>query len=693
MAKGPLMMRNRSAPGTVGRELSAMQSRGLDLADVPEGPRPSEGLSRARRTSDGTSEGPVDVRPVTGLSAGLSMMTSAFSNRPSPALTAVKRRSAKTENFGGSFGGGLRRQVVSHSGGGSPKRDGTGIDVPLPRQYADDIGRTPDTLEASSRICYLAARGELEQLKRRVAALPAGRLGGVSSLDNRMPLHFAAAAGHFTVCEWLLEQGVAVNPVDGFGLTPLAEAVRFSHREVARMLHGKGGRLWISGELVTYHNFDAQVPLLNASMTDEDWEIGVEELRTEGMIGQGSFGLIFKATWRGTPVAIKQIQIRKGTVGPHSPAGQVFKREQPLPPVRAKTLNAYEPPYPTIAGSTNTNNGVASSSGIQVAPAHGSSTSLGLHTGGSTNYGTNKPPSGMAVALQGIGEGIGNAIATLGGGGSPLGLTRQNTADTLDSIVAELREELYLMSHLHHPHILQFLGAVTKPGPHSPAIVMELATSTLAQTFREQGRLSFADAMASSIHVARGMAYLHGHQPNAIIHRDLKPSNVLRTAAGLWKVCDFGLSRLLPRSGAVSDDAYRMTGETGSYVYMAPEVYKHETYNLKVDQYAYSMIVYQAFQHERPFKALRPVDAARAASTGRRPAELGGLCGPMRAVVTQCWSAEPSKRPNFADLVPLLCDYASSRGLTADSNYSHYGGLASSLGCVWRGSSPSCSVM
>jgi hypothetical protein len=37
-----------------------------------------------------------------------------------------------------------------------------------------------------------------------------------------------------------------------------------------------------------------QVPLLNASMTDEDWEIEGDELRTEGMIGQGSFGLIFR---------------------------------------------------------------------------------------------------------------------------------------------------------------------------------------------------------------------------------------------------------------------------------------------------------------------------------------------------------------------------------------------------------------
>ena len=66
---------------------------------------------------------------------------------------------------------------------------------------------------------------------------------------------------------------------------------------------------------------------------------------------------------------------------------------------------------------------------------------------------------------------------------------------------------------------------------------------------------------------------------------------------GLWKVCDFGLSRLLPKKGAIFDDSYRMTGETGSYVYMAPEVFRHEAYNLKVDQYAYSMILYQARSH------------------------------------------------------------------------------------------------
>eukprot|EP00967_Tisochrysis_lutea_P043540 scaffold52606_cov21-Tisochrysis_lutea.AAC.6 len=29
-------------------------------------------------------------------------------------------------------------------------------------------------------------------------------------------------------------------------------------------------------------------------------------------------------------------------------------------------------------------------------------------------------------------------------------------------------------------------------------------------------------------------------------------------------------------------DTYKLTGETGSYRYMAPEVFRHEPYNLKV---------------------------------------------------------------------------------------------------------------
>ena len=43
------------------------------------------------------------------------------------------------------------------------------------------------------------------------------------------------------------------------------------------------------------------------------------------------------------------------------------------------------------------------------------------------------------------------------------------------------------------------------------------------------------------------------------------------------------------------DAHFTMTGETGSYRYMAPEVFRHEFYGPAVDVYAASMIFYQLF--------------------------------------------------------------------------------------------------
>ena len=40
-------------------------------------------------------------------------------------------------------------------------------------------------------------------------------------------------------------------------------------------------------------------------------------------------------------------------------------------------------------------------------------------------------------------------------------------------------------------------------------------------------------------------------------------------------------------------DKYKMTGETGSYRYMAPEVFRHEAYGPPVDVYAFAVITWE----------------------------------------------------------------------------------------------------
>lgn len=93
---------------------------------------------------------------------------------------------------------------------------------------------------------------------------------------------------------------------------------------------------------------------------------------------------------------------------------------------------------------------------------------------------------------------------------------------------------------------------------------------------------------------------------------------------GTIKLADFGLSKSLPVNKHASYDLeskFKLTGETGSYRYMAPEVFRHEPYNFKVDVYSFSMIAFQLFEHCPPFAGMDPVEAAKhAALHDRRPA-------------------------------------------------------------------------
>jgi serine/threonine protein kinase len=62
---------------------------------------------------------------------------------------------------------------------------------------------------------------------------------------------------------------------------------------------------------------------------------------------------------------------------------------------------------------------------------------------------------------------------------------------------------------------------------------------------------------------------------------------------------------------------------------MAPEVYRHEPYNSKVDVYSFSMIAFQLLEGYPPFWTMDPIQAARrAAIEGLRP-EWGAFnrCG------------------------------------------------------------------
>ena len=73
---------------------------------------------------------------------------------------------------------------------------------------------------------------------------------------------------------------------------------------------------------------------------------------------------------------------------------------------------------------------------------------------------------------------------------------------------------------------------------------------------------------------------------NGIVHRDMKPENIFVSPYGDFKLGDFGISRLV-------EETKSGLSRKGTYIYMAPEVYKGEPYGQESDIYSLGLVMYK----------------------------------------------------------------------------------------------------
>jgi len=306
-----------------------------------------------------------------------------------------------------------------------------------------------------------------------------------------------------------------------------------------------------------------------------------------------------------------------------------------------------------------------------------------------------------------IGEGEFGVVYRATWRGTPVAAKVLKSSEA-DFKVAELefRQEVATMASLSHPHVLQFLGASTRRMPFM--IVTELAVGALDGLARLQIQPGLGRTIELALQAAYGLGYMHERKPFPVVHRDLKPANLMivgggdacrgrRSEAllnyGVLKIADFGLSKTLDSltngKHAARHADFLPTGETGTYRYMAPEVYKHEYYDHKVDVYSYGIILYQLFEKKPAYEGLDPLQTARAAATeGMRPAfhRSAGQKNkfhtpePIRKLIADCWQSDPNLRPEFRDIIARLTAFRDERAAAARSSSKAKGLLTSMFG-------------
>lgn len=224
---------------------------------------------------------------------------------------------------------------------------------------------------------------------------------------------------------------------------------------------------------------------------------------------------------------------------------------------------------------------------------------------------------------------------------------------------ARFLREREILARLVHPGIATLLdGGLGDAG--EPYLVMELVEGRPISEHAKVRGLGVRDRVGLMIQVAEAVDYAH---KNLVVHRDLKPSNILVTDAGVVKLLDFGIARIL--ADDLAQDARTRTGRLLlTPAYAAPEQILGRPITTAVDVYAMGAVFYELLTGSRPFGDVGSWHELRRVleSDPPPPSEAGGVAratrrfldGDLDRITLKALHKDPLRR------------YASGRDLAED---------------------------
>ncbi|KAI8911134.1 kinase-like domain-containing protein [Gorgonomyces haynaldii] len=199
----------------------------------------------------------------------------------------------------------------------------------------------------------------------------------------------------------------------------------------------------------------------------------------------------------------------------------------------------------------------------------------------------------------------------------------------------------YALLNVNHPNLVQIFQMDTKQ------IVMELMHESLRDSISKRPMVDVDGQLTIAGDVASAMAYLARKH---IIHRDLKTSNILLDAQCRAKVTDFGLSIVRETSMTVAESQ-----AAGTVHYMAPECFGlSPKYSEKSDMFAYSVVLWELFTWQQPYKNVTPEEIQNSILNGERMDVPSSVPDAIRDLIQLGWHQDYKERPQFEELVFVL---------------------------------------
>lgn len=191
---------------------------------------------------------------------------------------------------------------------------------------------------------------------------------------------------------------------------------------------------------------------------------------------------------------------------------------------------------------------------------------------------------GMGTVYKGVDGSLGREVA--------IKCINTDIADAL--LLKRFRTEALTLARLNHPNIATLFELAEHEG--QLLMIMEFVRGeTLDRMSHHTGPLPIDSAARLSLQVLDALG--HAHRAG-VVHRDLKPANLMLNEAGLIKVMDFGLARIIGTEHLTNDGFM-----VGTPAYMAPEQVLGREIDGRADLYAMGVVLYRLLTGCLPFNA------------------------------------------------------------------------------------------
>jgi serine/threonine protein kinase len=203
-------------------------------------------------------------------------------------------------------------------------------------------------------------------------------------------------------------------------------------------------------------------------------------------------------------------------------------------------------------------------------------------------------------------------------------------------------DEARILASFDHPGLVKVYDSGVSHG--DPFLVLELIDGPQLGRRIDEGPLGVDATRTLGAALAESLAYVHSR---GVVHRDVKPGNVLLDARGKPYLADFGLAKLLDRSGITASDRL-----VGTAAYLSPEQVLGTTVGPAADIYSLGLVLLECLTGEVEYPGM---DAETVlARISRRPRIPVGVPAAFASALEAMTRNEPETRPSAAECVDML---------------------------------------